>query len=110
MSSPSASDEYSDDSDNEPILDQRPQYPIDHSKMSVVVDVRSMVGLPFENQEAGMMTLRAFIFPTGYFTNVENKPGKYVVSGKWRGQWALSRVHFQASMKRPSELFLGFVD
>ena len=49
-------------------------------------------------------------FPTGYFTNVEDKPGKWAVSGKWRGQWALPRVHFAACTKRPSELFLGFVD
>ena len=108
--SPAPSDPLSSDSEDEPISNYKIQYPLDHETMTVVCDIRSTCQLPFDTKETGLMMLRAFVFPTGRFLNVPNEPGKYAVSGDWRSQWAMTRVHFSVATKRPSELLVGWVD
>ena len=91
-------------------LPAEPQFPLDLEKDEVVLDLRAMHRIPFDLDEDGMGALRVAILPKGKSMHVPGQPGRYIVGGAWRSQYALCIVHWLKSTARLPELCIGFFD
>lgn len=87
-----------------------PKIPFSSKDIDVVLDVKSLCGLPWDAEQDGVHTFRALFFPKGKVIHVPDMPGRYVVDGNWKRQEALVVVHFVEATKRLPELLLSFVD
>ena len=87
-----------------------PKIPFSSKDIDVVLDVKSLCGLPWDAEQDGVHAFRALFFPKGKVIHVPDMPGRYVVDGNWKRQEALVVVHFVEATKRLPELLLSFVD
>ena len=87
-----------------------PQIPFSFEQSDVVLDFKSLCGLPWDPQQDGIHTFRALIFDKGKVMHVPDMPGRYVVDGNWDQQSSLQVVHFVESTRRLPELLLSFID
>ena len=87
-----------------------PKIPFTATDTEVVLDGKSLCGLPWDADQDGVRAFRALLFPKGKVMHVPDMPGRYVVDGEWVQQTALVVVHFVESTNRKPELLLSFVD
>ena len=89
-------DDDDDDDDYREELAAPPKYPFDASTTDCVLDVRSLCGLPQDQEEDGVTAFRALLLPKGKTLHVPDEPGCYATLWPWRMQSALSRVHLSS--------------
>ena len=107
---PPEEDDDEDDNQDTYGFSAKPKFPFNPETEEAVLDLRALYQIPFNTLEDGISALRVMIFPKGKCLHVPGQAGKYLVSGSWRSQYAISVVHFNAASKRPPELLLSFID
>lgn len=88
----------------------KPERLFDHTKQVVAIDLKALHELPFDPEASGTKSLRAFFFPMGNVTHVDNAPGKFVVNGVYGVENALSIVYFDDGKLQSPELLISFID
>ena len=84
--------------------------PFDPEKQEILLDLKGLCGLPFDQELSAVQSFRAMIFPKGKYVHEPRKPGRYLVLGQWRSITALTVVHFSPQLNRSPELLLDFHD
>ena len=85
--------------------------PCTYGSHELIVDPKGWCGIPFDTNDDGFRSFRAFIVPRGKSTHVPNVPGHYALVGtKPEVLVAPLLVHFQPSTGRKPELLVTFVD
>ena len=84
--------------------------PFDPEKQEILLDLKGLCALPYDQNMSAVQSFRAMIFPKGKYIHEPRKPGRYLVLGQWRSVTALSLVHFNEKVNRSPELLLDFHD
>ena len=91
-------------------VDAIPKVVFDPKLMDAVVDIGSVVSIPYDPTNAGVHCLRAVIAPKGKVSHVQGQHGCLVVDGEWWIQSTLVIVHYNPATKRLPGLLLTFID
>jgi hypothetical protein len=84
--------------------------PYDPTTQEIILDLKGLSSVPYDQQTAGTMSFRALVMPKGKYVHEPQKAAKYLVLGSFRSITAFCLVKFDQSLNREPELLLNFVD
>ena len=84
----------------------------DHGKEQLVFDMKGVSSIPYDTDETGIESTRAFILPRNQFVHVPDVPGHYttVDTDEPKVITALMKVHFNPATKKKPGLLVGVQD
>ena len=88
----------------------QPAIPCVAGQHELIIDPKLMCSIPYDANNDGVKSFRAFVVPKGKCVHHPHQPGRYVVFGTMTEAVAPCLVHFAASTLRKPELVLSFVD